>query len=562
MLDRSCNALKLLTPHIMTFQSILTKYRKNAFSERDKGDRFERLMQAYLKTDPQYAYRFKNVWLWNEFPGRGDLGGKDTGIDLVAVTFDGDYWAIQCKCFQEGVIIDKPAVDSFLSTSSREFKNESLQTTNFAQRLWISTTNKWGPNATEAIKNQSPPVSRLNLYDLIESPVDWDKLDQGIYGEASRTPKKTLRPHQKDALEKTHEYFKTADRGKLIMACGTGKTFNALRIAERETNGKGLILFLVPSIALLGQTLREWSSDANEPINAICICSDAEVSRKKSKNEDSDSFSIVDLALPASTDVKAILRQFRHIQTNGYTGLTVVFSTYQSIEVIARAQAELGKSNESHNEFDLIICDEAHRTTGVTLSGEDESAFTKVHDNNFLKSKKRLYMTATPRLYSDDTKSKAAQANAELCSMDDVKLFGEEIYRIGFGEAVERDLLSDYKVLILTLNENDVPPAVQKMITDNESEINTDDASKLIGCINALSKQVLGDAGVLKNSDPDPMKRAVAFCQSIAVSKKITATYNTATEAYLGSLPERSKSQMVSLSSKHIDGTMTAPPAG
>ena len=546
----------------MTFQSILTKYRKNAFSERDKGDRFERLMQAYLKTDPQYAYRFKNVWLWNEFPGRTDLGGGDTGIDLVALTHDGDYWAIQCKCFQQSATIDKPAVDSFLSTSSREFKNENLQTTSFAHRLWISTTNKWGPNATEAINNQSPPVSRLNLYDLIESPVDWEKLDQGIYGEASRTPKKTLRSHQQEALEKTHEYFKTADRGKLIMACGTGKTFNALRIAERETNGKGLILFLVPSIALLGQTLREWSSDANEPINAICICSDAEVSRKKSKNEDSDSFSIVDLALPASTDVKAILRQFRHIQTNGYTGLTVVFSTYQSIEVIARAQAELGKSNESHNEFDLIICDEAHRTTGVTLSGEDESAFTKVHDNNFLKSKKRLYMTATPRLYSDDTKSKAAQANAELCSMDDVKLFGEEIYRIGFGEAVERDLLSDYKVLILTLNENDVPPAVQKMITDNESEINTDDASKLIGCINALSKQVLGDAGVLKNSDPDPMKRAVAFCQSIAVSKKITATYNTATEAYLGSLPERSKSQMVSLSSKHIDGTMTAPPAG
>ena len=559
MLDRSCNALKLLTPHIMTFQSILTKYRKNAFSERDKGDRFERLMQAYLKTDPQYAYRFKNVWLWNEFPGRGDLGGKDTGIDLVAVTFDGDYWAIQCKCFQEGVIIDKPAVDSFLSTSSREFKNESLQTTNFAQRLWISTTNKWGPNATEAIKNQSPPVSRLNLYDLIESPVDWDKLDQGIYGEASRTPKKTLRPHQKDALEKTHEYFKTADRGKLIMACGTGKTFNALRIAEHETNGKGLILFLVPSIALLGQTLREWSSDANEPINAICICSDAEVSRKKSKNEDSDSFSIVDLALPASTDVKAILRQFRHIQTNGYTGLTVVFSTYQSIEVIARAQTELQNTNNSYSEFDLIFCDEAHRTTGVTLSGEDESAFTKVHDNNFLKSKKRLYMTATPRLYNDETKSKAAQADAILCSMDDVKLFGDEIYRIGFGEAVERDLLSDYKVLILTLNENDVPPAVQKMITDNESEINTDDASKLIGCINALSKQVLGDAGVLKNSDPDPMKRAVAFCQSIVVSKKITATYNTATEAYLGSLPEQSKSQMVSLSSKHIDGTMNAP---
>ena len=543
----------------MSFQVILTKYRKYSFSERDKGDRFERLIQAYLKTDPKYAYLFKKVWLWNEFPGRGDLGGGDTGIDLVALTFDGDYWAIQCKCFQESAIIDKPAVDSFLSTSSREFKNENLQTTSFSQRLWISTTNKWGTNATEAIKNQSPPVSRLNLYDLQESAVDWEKLDEGIYGEASRTPKKTLKPHQKDALEKAHEYYKTSDRGKLIMACGTGKTFNSLRIAEHETNGKGLILFLVPSIALLGQTLREWSSDANEPINAICICSDSEVSRKKSKNEDSDSFSIVDLALPASTDVNSILRQFKHIKATGHPGLTVVFSTYQSIAVISRAQAELQKSNDSYGEFDLIICDEAHRTTGVTLSGEDESAFTKVHDNNFLKGKKRLYMTATPRLYSDDTKSKAAQADAILCSMDDARLFGEEIYRIGFGEAVERDLLSDYKVLILTLNENDVPPAVQKMITDNESEINTDDASKLIGCINALSKQILGDAGIIKASDPEPMKRAVAFCQSIAVSKKITATYNTASDAYLNSLPEKSQERMVSLSSRHIDGTMTAP---
>ncbi|MEI9910016.1 MAG: helicase-related protein [Bacteroidota bacterium] len=210
-------------------------------------------------------------------------------------------------------------------------------------------------------------------------------------------------------------------------------------------------------------------------------------------------------------------------------------------------------------EFDLIICDEAHRTTGVTLTGDDESAFTKVHDNNFIKAKKRLYMTATPRLYSDETKSKAAQADAVLCSMDDVSLYGEEIYRIGFGEAVARDLLTDYKVLILTLSEKDVPPAVQKLIADKENEINTDDASKLIGCINALSKQILGDEGILRSADPDPMRRAVAFCQSIAVSKKITAVYNTATDIYTSSLPAEKKEQMVSVASKHIDGTMTAP---
>jgi len=127
----------------MSFQNILDKYRKVSFSEKDKGARFERLMQAYLQTDPQYSNQFKKVWLWNEFPGKKDLGGSDTGIDLVALTHNNEYWAIQCKCYQESSIIDKPAVDSFLSTSSREFKGEEdFKTTKFSQRLWISTTNK------------------------------------------------------------------------------------------------------------------------------------------------------------------------------------------------------------------------------------------------------------------------------------------------------------------------------------------------------------------------------------------------------------------------------------
>ncbi|MEI6652402.1 MAG: DEAD/DEAH box helicase family protein, partial [Chlorobiaceae bacterium] len=541
----------------MTFQSLLAKYRQHSFSERDKGDRFERLMQAYLKTDPQYAYRFKNIWLWNEFPGRKDLGGKDSGIDLVALTIEGDYWAIQCKCFEAAATIDKQAVDSFLSTSSREFKNDKLQTAAFSQRLWISTTNKWGPNANEAIKNQNPPVARINLYDLERSPVDWARLEQGITGEAARTPKKEIKPHQQTALQSAHEHFKTADRGKLIMACGTGKTFTSLRIAETETGGNGLILFLVPSIALLGQTLRAWTADAKEPINPICICSDPKISRRHSRNDDSDSTSVLDLALPATTDVAAIVRQLRQLHHTATVGMTVVFSTYQSIEVIAQAQLELLGSEEGI--FDLIICDEAHRTTGVTLTDEDSSAFTKVHDNSFIKAKKRLYMTATPRLYSDDSKTKAAESDAILCSMDDAALYGEEFYRIGFGEAVEADLLADYKVLILTLSDTDIPPAVQNAICNQEHEINADDASKLIGCINALSKQILGDAGVLQSSDPEPMRRAVAFCQTIKVSRQITSSFNSTTEIYLNSLSEERREKMVSLSSKHIDGTMSAP---
>jgi predicted helicase len=269
---------------------------------------------------------------------------------------------------------------------------------------------------------------------------------------------------------------------------------------------------------------------------------------------------VVDLALPASTNKEDIIRQFNHIRVNPQQGMTVVFSTYQSIKVIAEAQKEIIKSAANGlGEFDLIICDEAHRTTGVTLSEEDASAFTRVHDNDFIKAKKRLYMTATPRLYSDDTKSKAAQAEAVLCSMDDERLYGKEIYRIGFGEAVEKDLLSDYKVLILTLSDKDIPPAVQEIITDKRNEINTDDASKLIGCINALSKKILGDEGIIQSTDPEPMRRAVAFCSSIAVSKKITDTYNSTADVYLDALPFEKKEQMVSVASKHIDGTMAAP---
>jgi len=541
----------------MIFNQLIEKYRSVSYSERNKGDRFERLMQAYLLTDPQYAYNLKKVWLWNEFPWKKDLGGLDTGIDLVALTVNDEYWAIQCKCYDENATIDKRSVDSFLSTSSREFSDDNQSGIRFSQRFWISTTNKWGPNATEAIKNQNPPVTRVNLTNLQEAPVDWEKLENGIHGEQARNERKSLRPHQKEAMDKAHEYFKTAERGKLIMACGTGKTFNALRIAENETNGNGLILFLVPSIALLGQSLREWTADAMEPINAICICSDPAVSRKKTKDDDSDSFSVIDLALPASTNIYQIVKQFDEIKNSGKKGLRVVFSTYQSIEAVHFAQQQLLEKEEGI--FDLIICDEAHRTTGVKLANQDESTFTRVHNNDYIRGKKRLYMTATPRLYDDNTTSKAAEVGAVLCSMDDESLYGEEIYRIGFGEAVEKGLLTDYKVLILTLNEKDIPPSIQKLIADKDNDIDTGDASKLIGCINALSKQILGDEGVIKATDPEPMRRAVAFCRTIKESNAITDTYNTATDLYINSLPIEKKPEMVSVSSKHIDGTMGAP---
>ncbi len=542
----------------MSFQKVLEKYRKYSFSEKDKGDRFERLMQAFLKTYPLYANKLKEVWLWNEFPFKNDFSGKDTGIDLVAKTNSGDYWAIQCKCYLETTTIDKAGVDSFLATSSKRFKDENLQGTSFSNRLWISTTNKWNNEAEKTIQNQTPPLTRLSLTELENAPVDWEVLEKGISGEEALFKRKQPFEHQKEAINKVHEYFKIADRGKLIMACGTGKTFTSLKIAEKETHGKGTILFLVPSIALLGQTLNEWSAEATEKLDAICICSDPEASKKKLKNEDTNLYSVTDLALPASTNVPNIIKQFHDIKKENEERMTVVFSTYQSIDVISKAQKELNKKKSDNCIFDLIICDEAHRTTGVTRIDEDESTFVKVHDNNILYAKKRLYMTATPRLYSEDTKSKAKESEALLCSMDDVAIYGKEIHRIGFSEAVRRGLLSDYKVLVLTLSDEQIPEGLQKAIADKSYEINTDDASKLIGCINALSKRMLVDANLLKESDPSPMHRAVAFCPKISDSTKIRDIFNTHKEAYYESLSAEEREEVVTVEADHVDGTMGA----
>ena len=535
----------------MSFNDILAKYREISFSERDKGTRFERLMRAYLMTDPKYTAIFKDVWLWEDFFARGELGGVDTGIDLVAETIGGNYWAIQCKCYLESKTIEKDDVDTFLSTSGRYFHTPTGEQTGFFARLWISTTDKWTSNAENALKGQAIEVQRIHLYDLANAPVDWDVLESGVHGNGARAAKHKLRPHQEEAVNDTVEYFKYADRGKLIMACGTGKTFTALRIAEREADGFALVL--VPSIALVGQTLNEWTAHAETPINPICVCSDPKVSqtRRKGGSDYYDAFGTIDLALPATTDPAKITGQYRAFKPGG---LTVIFSTYHSIGAIEAAQ------KEGLPEFGLVICDEAHRTTGVTLSGDDEAVFVHVHDNGRIKAKKRLYMTATPRLYHDDAKAKAKLHDAVLCSMDDPEIYGDEIHRIGFGKAVEKNLLSDYKVLVFTVSDRDIPASFQKVIADSKtSELPADAGAKIVGCLNALSKQVWGPGSEsLIESDPEPMHRAVAFCQSIENSKDITKMFNLIAAKYIEETDKR-KNSIVGVEARHIDGTMNAP---
>ena len=559
--------LEYISYQEMDFKEILHIFRTESFTEREKGTKFERLMRSWLLTDPRYN-ELEKVWLWEDFPGRKDFGGTDTGIDLVAKTEMGDYWAIQCKCYAEDAVIDKPAVDSFLATSSRTFTNEvTFQTTRFAKRIWISTTNHWGSNAEEAIRHQDPPFSRVGLIDLNSSCVDWQKLMDGLTGTSALVEGKKPRKHQLDAISKAYTHYITDgnDRGKLIMACGTGKTYTSLLITEQLLGNKGLVLFMVPSIALLGQSLNAWSADAKKPIKAVCICSDSKASRKIQNKYDDMDDSVVDLAVPASTSPQSIASQLKKYRS--HDGLVVVFSTYQSIDAVSAAQQEiLSETDGGYGVFDFIICDEAHRTTGVKLSDRDESNFTKIHSNDNVQGRKRLYMTATPRLYGESAKIKASEKDCILCSMDDETLYGKEFYRVNFSYAVQNGLLTDYKVLVLTVGEDDVPANIKRDITDTTTELNFDDTSKLIGVINGLSKMIRGDDHRTWNTDPHMMRRAVAFCSSIdrsasrtgIASKYVASVLPQISEKYDENLDAESLSHTVSITTRHIDGSMNS----
>ncbi|MDR3134929.1 MAG: DEAD/DEAH box helicase family protein, partial [Deltaproteobacteria bacterium] len=513
-------------------------------------------------------------------------------------------WAVQCKFYQEGAYISKQALDSFLSSSGRTFRDDSGSTRRFSNRLWVSTTNNWSAEAAASLRNQAVPCATISLLELQTAPVDWEKLGLGLFGHQARLPKKSLLGHQKEALQACSAYFKDKanDRGKLIMACGTGKTFASLRIAEQQTNGKGLVLFLAPSIALIGQTLNEWSADALSPLYAICVCSDPQVSRSRKDNPfDADLAGVADLALPATTDVPKIVAQLKAPLAKRHDGLRVIFSTYQSIDKVSEALKEAKAT------VDFIVCDEAHRTTGVTLAGEEESHFVKVHDDGFIKASKRLYMTATPRVYGSDARRKAEGASATLCSMDDESLYGQEIYRLGFGEAVDRGLLSDYKVLVLTVNRNDIFPLAKAkpakgdkgiaaggkrvireaqakhgggngnidahdsqvslealgISADGKKEIDTDDVTKLIGCVHALSKDMDYEGGLLRDTDPGKMRSAVAFCQTIPKSMAISDAFNrvkdiSGSELYRMRGSSGAARDLVNVASQHVDGTMGA----
>lgn len=518
-------------------QKLLAKYRASAVTEREKGTYFEELTIAFLENDPTQASQYDKVWTYADWAKEQGLSGKDTGIDLVArIAEDGTFCAIQCKFYGEDKTIQKGDINSFFAASSK---------THFARRLVIdSTKNDWGSSAQEMMDDQSIETLRISLEDLEKSPIEWT-----LYAKDKTiklAPKKELREHQKAALDDVKTGLAEADRGKLIMACGTGKTFTSLKIAEELAGAGKRVLYLVPSLALMSQTVREWSIDTTTPLRAFASCSDAQVGKRKS-SDDIASVNVHDLAYPATTNSKKLAERVEAHHDD--ERMTVVFSTYQSISVISDAQKKHGLED-----FDLIICDEAHRTTGATLAGEDDSNFVKVHDQKHIRGNKRLYMTATPRIYGDAVKSKANEVAAELASMDDESKFGKTLHTINFSEAVQRDLLTDYKVIVLAVDEGVVSAGVQKRLTDESSELKLDDATKIVGCYRALSKYDLKEDLI---ADSAPMRRAVAFCKDIKSSKLVKQEFASVVEDYLTEQGADDE-MLLHCEVDHVDGTFNA----
>jgi predicted helicase len=525
---------------------LLSSFRQAAASEREKGTYFEELMLCYLRNEPSYRDLYAQVWTYGDWAKQQGLDARDVGIDLVAQTTTGEYHAIQCKLYAEDYRLQKSDIDSFFTASGKK---------PFTHRIIVSTTNHWSEHAEDALQDQQPPVSKIDLHALENSQIDWTR-----YAPKSAPvlkQKKRLREHQKAALAATLTGLASADRGKLIMACGTGKTFTSLKIAETLAGKGKRVLFLVPSLNLLSQTLTEWTQESETPLHSFAVCSDSDVGKKRKKDDDTVQTFTHELGYPATTDPSRLAVEMgkRHDSEH----MSVVFSTYHSIDVISRAQLEHDLAD-----FDLIISDEAHRTTGATFESEDESAFVRVHDNAYIRSAKRLYMTATPRIYGDVAKASAENDNVTLCSMDDEALYGKELFVITFSEAVRRGLLCDYKVIVLAVEESHVNRRIQNLLKDPDNQLKVDDAAKIIGCWKALSKQGMSDD---LSDDSRAMQRAVAFCQVIEIakagkthkvsSKQIASMFQAVVEAYQDE-EEFEQIARLNCEAEHVDGSMNA----
>ena len=542
-----------------TIDTILDRWRAEMASgdagrKRAAGDAFERLCVAFLRHDPVQRGRFVRVWRYADWARERpageipDIDLRDRGVDLVAETADGDgFAAIQCKCHAEGARIGKGEIDSFLAASGTRY---------FSRRILIDTTGRdWTDNVEAELRSQAIPVTRLGLHSLRDSPIDWSRFTAGEGGEVPVAGPPVLRPHQAEAVDRIAAGLAgEGSRGKAIMACGTGKTLTALRAAERLAGKGGRVLYLVPSLALMSQTVRAWATDAALPLRAYAVCSDSQVGRRRRTADDSVDMDVLDLDWPATTDAAALAGR---AGAEAPDAMTVVFATYQSSPVLEAAQGTHGLPG-----FDLAVCDEAHRTAGAIIKGEEPSHFTRIHENGRIRASRRLYMTATPKVYAESARTRAGELAAALCSMDDVRLYGPVLYELGFAAAVERDLLADYRVIVLTVSENVAARVLAEYPTDPAEGLKLDDTALMIGCWRALAK---ADADAFPAGERVPMRRAIAFCRTIEASRRVERRLQDLAGAYRsmdgsgnGGDPLPDHGTPV----RHVDGTFSASRRG
>ncbi|GHP56915.1 hypothetical protein VN1192_14720 [Helicobacter pylori] len=531
-----------------------------------KGSWFEKVSKRFLK-EHDSADEYESIDLWNDWKLRGKEG--DRGIDMVITTASKEYIAVQCKFYQDSVSLND------LSTFLTKLQS-GVGEIGFKKGIIISTSNltRAALEEIEQIRSigMDIDIDIITEEDFIYSQIDWEKFDPTkTEDEIPLCDKKKPRPHQIEAIKATKEYFSDPKntRGKLIMACGTGKTYTSLKIMEALE--PKITLFLAPSIALLSQTFREYVQEKSEPFYASIVCSDDKVGKgKKNKNDDdTDDINFSELPKKPSTNLKDILSVYEQAQKENKR--LIIFSTYQSALRIKEAQeAGLG-------EIDLVICDEAHRTVGAMYSSnerDDKNAFTLCHSDGNIKAKKRLYMTATPKVYSESSKARAKESDNAIYSMDMEGIFGEEIYTLNFEKAIALDLLTDYKVMILAVrkeNLSGVTNSVNQKISRLEAEgtkldkklINNEFVCKVIGTHKGLAKQDLialddenkQDHDLQNKNDTTPSQRAISFCKSINTSKNIKDSFETIMECYDEELKKKSFKNLT-ISIDHIDGTM------
>jgi superfamily II DNA or RNA helicase len=482
---------------------------RSIVSDGNDGKAFERFCKHFLETSPEYKYQFEQVWLWEDFPKKWS---KDKGVDLIAKYKGRDkYCAIQAKCYAAHNTVPYNEVTNFLADSNRA---------EIEDRILMMSTNKLNEKTSkEVIAGQEKQVI-IRDRQYFES-VNYDYPSHiSELSKATEKPKAKPRQHQLAAIDDVEKGLKDNNRGQLIMACGTGKTFTTLWIKERFK--ANTVLVLLPSLSLLSQTMREWVWGANERFEALAVCSDPTVGKSKNPEED-----ISNAEVGKVTWHVAEIRSFLTSEKP-----KVIFCTYQSSELIQEAQED-----ESIPQFDLVVCDEAHRCAGKANAG-----FATVLHEDKIRAKKRLFTTATPRYYGKSVHSAAKGRGVEIIGMDDEAKFGPVVHKLTFGQAIDMDMLTDYQVVVVGVDE----PMVREWIAEGEIVSYGDDNQ-------TDARTLAAKIAVLKAIKDYDLKRVISFHNNISRAKDFASDVFKVSEIIEDEHRPNGK-----IWSRHVDGKMSA----